>query len=156
MDSKPKLYLKSPYWLWLLIGGVSSCIIPVSIGLYIFFNRGHNLEPLEVALWMTFIFGTIIAAWLGCFKVNMNKENGFNGAGTFVVIGIKSATLVHFTASILAVLSMGQNSGFVGLMVVGLFSLIYQIPLWIFVTLPLSALCGWIFRLVAIQEQKQA
>ena len=156
MDNKPKLYLKSPHMLWLLVGGTASCIIPVLMGLNMYLGRGRNPDVLEMAVWMTFVFGAIIAAWLGCFKVYLNQENGFSGVGDFIVIGIKSATIVHCVASILIISSVGLGAGFVDIMLVYLFSLMFQIPLWFCVTLPLSALCGWIFSLVATERRERA
>ncbi|HFB54959.1 MAG TPA: hypothetical protein ENJ46_03460 [Hellea balneolensis] len=157
MDDTPtkKLYLKSPNGVWLVLGGIASCALPVIIGIWMLYadHLPRNKVLLE-PIGMTFIFGSVVAACLGCLSVFLKNDEGFWGDLDFYIIGIKSATLVHICAGILQASTLGEGL-ISGLFIMFTFGLIVHIPLWLFITWPLSMLCGWVFKRVAVREEDQ-
>jgi hypothetical protein len=150
-QSTKKLYLKTPNGRWLTLGGLASCAIPIIIGIWIWQTMPTRTDKiLLMPIALTFVFGSVVAAWLGCFKVYLDNDNGFAEPLVFVRIGVKSATLVHVGAGILHLFIIG-NGTLEDIMLLLTIGFIIHIFLWVLITLPLSMLCGWVFRLVAIR-----
>jgi len=170
----PRLFLKKPEREWLWIGACIASALPVIWGIGILLQyKGYFIQKcyakiltkpchkfseadvFNIPIGFTLIFGTALAAFLGCRYVIKNNAKGFRSRLSFVGIGVKSALMAHAIFAILHIWymmgkpDMGGSEVGVVLVVASLF--IHPI-IWLCITLPLSMFCGWIFSWFATER----
>jgi len=175
MEDKPKLYLKAPARKWLWVGAAAASILPVIWGTSIlaryigYFAQGcyhkrligpcrqfSDAEFFDVPIGLTLIFGTLLAAVLGCRYVTKKYAEGARFRWVFIGIGVKSAAIAHFIFALLHITFLLVKSSAFELhsivVVAGMGVFIHPI-IWLFVTFPISIFCGFIFSLVATKRR---
>ena len=156
----------------MLPGAMAACVLPMVLGLFgavdLFDSIDGNWRDYDAVttqiiflpIFICFVFGTPLAAWLACRGL---RKNGAAEALSYwtasAAHGLWGATLVQISAAFLHILFLGVMSligpsamGFdqivSGLGYMFLVSLLCNLFLWVFITLPFTLLCATIFWIV--------
>ena len=164
---------KTPERFCVICGAIGACFIPVLLGLWVLIPRVEAISntcnlmtdfenwndcaayDYEIAFGLTFIFATPCAAWLAIRR--LRKAYFANNLVRFyspISAGILSATFMHAISAIIFFIVIIGSGYLLNELIYWhiIFIFIFHLMLWVFITLPLSALCAVIFSFVALRS----
>ena len=159
---KPGLVFREPRRPMFWLGVFCASLIPVCVGLFFFFQlRNTEFEYYEKlgVIWplaLNFIIASPLVAFFSARRTAKLEPVKRGDVFKIALARASSAQFVFGMAHIAAVVSLiafGVGGGVKMLVMIAALGIVYHLVLWLLVTLPLTFICMWIFRVISLRNE---
>lgn len=166
LSAYPTLRFRGSGSLYIIIGTLAACALPISIGVMFLLNslegfssielwidhlRGPNSDAMifDIPVIGIFTLGTICVALLSTRSIAAIKHLQMQDV---ILVTLRNAGLVHGITALSQIVIMG-SSNFADIALLFFFGGFIHLGMFAVIAAPLSLVCAYIFRMIALTQK---